>query len=235
MAASQLRHAERTGLVPHCTALPPIPLRGVGVTAAMADHLAEHFAQLRLERRGAQHKSTAAGAQLRRRAAALAQQRAARQARTQHARASAFVALIRADAVLSTPPGDTSALMQAEALEALPLPSELAQWIARPEPPGERCLVVGAHGHARAMRPCGSPMLAFNSALPGARRAVPGYTLLDCVLAPGAALLHVLDVLAWNAHDCDACDTDFRMFWLVTKLVEEPVRARAAALRAPTA
>ncbi|XP_048473129.1 snurportin-1 isoform X2 [Rhincodon typus] len=65
----------------------------------------------------------------------------------------------------------------------------------------------------------------FPSLLPGGNRqnSATGkdYTILDCIYSEVNRTYFVLDVMCWRGHPVYDCQTEFRFFWLQSKLEEE--------------
>ncbi|XP_053575855.1 snurportin-1 isoform X2 [Bombina bombina] len=65
----------------------------------------------------------------------------------------------------------------------------------------------------------------FPSLLPGGNRhnSATGkdYTILDCIYSEEMRTYYVLDVMCWRGHPVYDCQTDFRFYWLQSKLQEE--------------
>ncbi|KAI8925776.1 hypothetical protein BC831DRAFT_426430 [Entophlyctis helioformis] len=121
--------------------------------------------------------------------------------------------------------------MEAEWLADIPEDFESA-WLAVVVPRGERCLLISSRGRTVSRRADGTRIDMFLSCLPGGsyaavspRQSKP--CILDCFYVPSTQTYHVLDILCWNGNHVDECDTEFRFFWLQTKLAEADV-ARVA-------
>ncbi|XP_036763529.2 snurportin-1 isoform X2 [Manis pentadactyla] len=65
----------------------------------------------------------------------------------------------------------------------------------------------------------------FSSLLPGGNRqnsiTAKDYTILDCIYSEVNQTYYVLDVMCWRGHPFYDCQTDFRFYWLHSKLPEE--------------
>jgi len=66
------------------------------------------------------------------------------------------------------------------------------------------------------------------------------YCILDCVYDASTSTFHVLDLMCWRGHPVYDCTTEFRYFWLQSKLSEVAVGQRSRAnpmafVPAPTA
>lgn len=116
--------------------------------------------------------------------------------------------------------GATAAIMTAEWMVAIP--EDLAhQWYVMSRPAGQRCLVCTGGAitvvHSRGRKP-----RRFPSALPGGSRAgrSPGRCVLDCIWNETQQTYFVLDALVWKDYSLVDCPTEFRFFWLRSKLAE---------------
>lgn len=117
-------------------------------------------------------------------------------------------------------------------------PSDLSSdWLLKLCPSGRRCLVMTGRDKFTG-KACtfsfsvgGMLLRSFPSLLPsgchrgndsgnhGSSRRV---TLLDCLFEQSANTFHVLDIVSWNGHPVDECETEFRFVWLTSKLSEQP-------------
>ncbi|XP_005000870.1 snurportin-1 isoform X2 [Cavia porcellus] len=65
----------------------------------------------------------------------------------------------------------------------------------------------------------------FPSLLPGGNRrnstTAKDYTILDCIYSEVSQTYYVLDVMCWRGHPVYDCQTDFRFYWMQSKLPEE--------------
>ncbi|XP_028922492.1 snurportin-1-like [Ornithorhynchus anatinus] len=106
------------------------------------------------------------------------------------------------------------------------VPSDLAQeWIVVVCPVGKRALIVASRGSTAAYTKSGFCVNRFPSLLPGGNRhnSVTGkdYTILDCIYSEVNQTYYVLDVMCWRGHPIYDCQTDFRFYWVHSKLSEE--------------
>ena len=117
--------------------------------------------------------------------------------------------------------GAADALMSAEWMVDVPV--DLADcWFVAARPAGRRCLVVATGGITKAHGRHGKPR-SFPSALPnGSRSTRAGLCTceLDCIYRESEQTYYVLDVLNWKGQRMTDCPTDFRLYWLTTKLAE---------------
>jgi hypothetical protein len=113
------------------------------------------------------------------------------------------------------------ALMTAE--WAVDVPPDLAScWYVAARPAGRRCLVVASGGITRAHARSGRPR-SFPSCLPNGSRATRAGLCeceLDCIFVEEEQTYYVLDVLNWRGQRLVDCPSDFRLYWLHTKLGE---------------
>lgn len=116
----------------------------------------------------------------------------------------------------------------------------LSEWLVeRPEdfeqdwlmvvcPIGRRSLIVAARKTTSAYSRSGQLLNNFPSLLPGGsrntHRTAEDFCILDCIHHDSTRTYYVLDIMCWRGHPVYNCDTDFRMFWLRTKLAEEGER-----------
>ncbi|XP_069758911.1 snurportin-1 isoform X3 [Narcine bancroftii] len=77
----------------------------------------------------------------------------------------------------------------------------------------------------------------FPSLLPGGNRHNSAlgkdYTILDCIYSDVNRTFFVLDVMCWRGHPVYDCQTEFRFFWLQSKLQEEGEELSEIATRNP--
>ncbi|OAD59736.1 Snurportin-1 [Eufriesea mexicana] len=78
----------------------------------------------------------------------------------------------------------------------------ISKWIIVPCPQGKRTLVV-------ASLPGGNPSEHRGSC-----------SIIDCLWIKQQKIYYILDVLAWSNQSLVNCDTEFRFFWLKSKLQE---------------
>nr|XP_014332487.1 PREDICTED: snurportin-1 isoform X1 [Bos mutus] len=117
-----------------------------------------------------------------------------------------------------------SQLMLSEWL--IDVPSDLGQeWIVVVCPVGKRSLIVASQGLTSAYTKSGYCVNTFPSLLPGGNRrnstTEKDYTILDCIYSEVNQTYYVLDVMCWRGHPFYDCQTDFRFYWLHSKLPEE--------------
>lgn len=107
------------------------------------------------------------------------------------------------------------------------VPGDLEQeWLMVVCPFGKRNLVIASNGFTAAYTKSGFRVNKFSSLLPGGsqRTLKPGdYTILDCIFSESTNTFYVLDVMCWRGHPVYDSETDFRFYWLQTKLQEESV------------
>ncbi|XP_044139303.1 snurportin-1 [Bufo gargarizans] len=106
------------------------------------------------------------------------------------------------------------------------IPPDLADlWLLVVCPTGKRSLVVASRGSTAAYTKSGYCVNRFPSLLPGGNRqnSATGkdYTILDCIYNEESRTYYVLDVMCWRGHPVYDCQTDFRFYWLQSKLQEE--------------
>ncbi|XP_076979814.1 snurportin-1 isoform X3 [Tamandua tetradactyla] len=106
------------------------------------------------------------------------------------------------------------------------VPSDLGQeWIVVVCPVGKRALIVASRGSTSAYTKSGYCVNRFSSLLPGGNRqnstTAKDYTILDCIYSEVNQTYYVLDVMCWRGHPFYDCQTDFRFYWMLSKLPEE--------------
>ncbi|XP_062440050.1 snurportin-1 [Rhea pennata] len=115
-------------------------------------------------------------------------------------------------------------LMLSEWLVDVPLDLE-QEWIVVVCPIGRRALVVASKGSTAAYTKSGFCVNRFPSLLPGGNRhnslSEKVYSILDCIYNEAKQTYYILDVMCWRGHPVYDCQTDFRFFWLLSKIQEE--------------
>ncbi|XP_024061184.1 snurportin-1 isoform X3 [Terrapene carolina triunguis] len=106
------------------------------------------------------------------------------------------------------------------------VPPDLEQeWILVMCPMGKRALIVASRGSTAAYTKSGFCVNRFPSLLPGGNRrnSATGkdYTILDCIYSEVNQTYYILDVMCWRGHPVYDCQTDFRFYWLHSKIQEE--------------
>ncbi|CAH2273369.1 snurportin-1 isoform X1 [Pelobates cultripes] len=105
------------------------------------------------------------------------------------------------------------------------IPPDLAElWLLVVCPVGKRSLIVASRGSTAAYTKSGYCVNRFPSLLPGGNRhnssTGKDYTILDCIFNEETRTYYVLDVMCWRGHPVYDCQTDFRFYWLQSKLQE---------------
>ncbi|KAJ8417047.1 hypothetical protein AAFF_G00282740 [Aldrovandia affinis] len=115
-------------------------------------------------------------------------------------------------------------LMLSEWLVDVP-PDLDADWLMVVCPVGKRSLVVASKGSTAAYTKSGYCVNRFPSFLPGGNRhnSAMGkdYTILDCIFSEVDRTYYILDVMCWRGHPVYDCSTEFRFYWLQSKVQEE--------------
>ncbi|XP_041283572.1 snurportin-1 [Onychostruthus taczanowskii] len=106
------------------------------------------------------------------------------------------------------------------------VPSDLEQeWVVVVCPVGKRALVVASRGTTAAYTKSGFCVNRFPSLLPGGNwhnsTSDKVYSILDCIYSEAKQTYYILDVMCWRGHPVYDCQTDFRFFWLSSKIQEE--------------
>lgn len=90
-------------------------------------------------------------------------------------------------------------------------------------PVGKRSLIVTSNGSTMSYTKSGYCVNRFPSHLPGGNRRQPrgnNFTVLDCIFSEIERTYYVLDIMCWNGHPVFDSETEFRFYWLNTKLDE---------------
>ncbi|XP_017781131.1 PREDICTED: snurportin-1 isoform X2 [Nicrophorus vespilloides] len=95
-------------------------------------------------------------------------------------------------------------------------------WIFKLCPLGVRNLVVAHNRTTKAYNKNGVLQSEFESLLPGGAGNKCGskFTILDCIFSPTTSVYYIIDILAWNSFSLVNCSTEFRFFFLKSKLEE---------------
>ncbi|XP_039629590.1 snurportin-1 isoform X1 [Polypterus senegalus] len=106
------------------------------------------------------------------------------------------------------------------------VPHDLAsEWMMVVCPVGKRCLIVASKGSTAAYAKNGYCVNRFPSALPGGSHHNSNmgkdYTILDCIFSDVDRTYYILDLMCWRGHPVYDCPTDFRFYWLQSKVEEE--------------
>ena len=98
-------------------------------------------------------------------------------------------------------------------------------WMMIVCPIGRRSLVISSKGTTLAYARSGQCLKQFPSNLPGGCRSTYHTShdncILDCIFHEGTRTYYVLDIMCWRGHPVYDSDTEFRSFWLKSKLAEE--------------
>ncbi|XP_075016581.1 snurportin-1 isoform X4 [Calonectris borealis] len=128
------------------------------------------------------------------------------------------------DAGKKLPKRYANQLMLSEWLVDVPLDLE-QEWVVVVCPVGKRALVVASRGTTAAYTKSGFCVNKFPSLLPGGNRhnstSEKVYCILDCIYNEAKQTYYILDVMCWRGHPVYDCQTDFRFFWLFSKIQEE--------------
>ncbi|KAM4619461.1 snurportin-1 [Polymixia lowei] len=105
------------------------------------------------------------------------------------------------------------------------VPKELdTDWLMVVCPMGKRSLIVASKGSTAAYTKSGYCVNRFPSLLPGGNRhnSAMGkdYTILDCIYSEVDRTYYILDVMCWRGHPVYDCPTEFRFYWLQSKVQE---------------
>ncbi|CAG8610860.1 14626_t:CDS:2, partial [Cetraspora pellucida] len=115
-------------------------------------------------------------------------------------------------------------IMHAEQMSEIPIDLE-ENWHVVVCPIGKRCIVISAKGKTVSRLRNGCELNRFESPLPAGSSSYKGnktsdYCILDCIYDQTTFTYYVLDMMCWKGHPIYDCDTEFRFYWLNTKLAE---------------
>uniref|UniRef100_G1QDA9 Snurportin-1 n=1 Tax=Myotis lucifugus TaxID=59463 RepID=G1QDA9_MYOLU len=88
------------------------------------------------------------------------------------------------------------------------------------------CVCVLPFAFCRIYNKSGDRFNKFSSLLPGGYKrnstTAKDYTILDCIYSEAKQTYYILDVMCWRGHPFYDCQqTDFRFYWMHSKLPEE--------------
>lgn len=114
--------------------------------------------------------------------------------------------------------------MLSEWLVDIPVDFE-ENWYAIVCPIAKRCLVLSVKGTTTVYSRSGHRINRFPSGLPGGCRSkrqfsAKDYCILDCLYHESLQTFFVMDIMCWRGHPVYDCDTEFRLYWLTSKLSE---------------
>ncbi|XP_073313007.1 uncharacterized protein [Primulina huaijiensis] len=99
-------------------------------------------------------------------------------------------------------------------------------WYVFARPSGKRCFVVSSNGTTVSRLRNGTMLHRFLSALPNGSRSSnsshsgQSYCILDCIFHEPDQTYYVIDLVCWGGMSTYECTSEFRFFWLNSKLVE---------------
>ncbi|KAM6970148.1 snurportin-1 [Aplochiton taeniatus] len=113
------------------------------------------------------------------------------------------------------------------------VPADLdSDWLMVVCPVGKRSLIVASKGSTAAYTKSGYCVNRFPSLMPGGNRhnSAMGkdYTILDCIYSEVDRTYYILDVMCWRGHPVYDCPTEFRFYWLQSKVEEAEGLAEVA-------
>ncbi|XP_065147525.1 snurportin-1 [Paramisgurnus dabryanus] len=105
------------------------------------------------------------------------------------------------------------------------VPADLSSdWLMVVCPVGKRSLVVASKGSTSSYTKSGYCVNRFPSLVPGGNRHNSAlgkdYTILDCIYSEIDRTYYILDVMCWRGHPVYDCSTEFRFYWLQSKVEE---------------
>lgn len=113
-------------------------------------------------------------------------------------------------------------LMYSEWLVEIPDDFE-QEWLTVICPVGKRCLVVASRGSTTAYAKSGYQVGRFQSRFPGGNPdSYKDNAILDCIYNEAEGIYYILDIMCWKNHPIYDSETEFRFFWLNSKLSETP-------------
>ncbi|KAF4377840.1 hypothetical protein G4B88_031506 [Cannabis sativa] len=99
-------------------------------------------------------------------------------------------------------------------------------WYVFARPSGKRCFVVASNGTTISRQRNGSVLHHFPSKLPNGSRSrdvsgpAQSYSILDCIFHELDQTYYVIDMLCWRGYSLYDCSSEFRFFWMNSKLAE---------------
>nr|XP_034994058.1 snurportin-1 [Zootoca vivipara] len=143
---------------------------------------------------------------------------------TEGAGAGAGTADMEMEVGMKLPKRYANQLMLSEWMIDVP-PDLVQEWLVVVCPVGKRALIVASQGSTAAYTKSGFCVNRFPSFLPGGNRRTSAtgkeYTILDCIYSEAQQMYYILDVMCWRGHPVYDCQTDFRFYWLHSKMQEE--------------
>ncbi|XP_048583989.1 snurportin-1 [Nematostella vectensis] len=113
------------------------------------------------------------------------------------------------------------------------VPDDLTQeWLMVQCPFGKRNLIIAVNGATSAYTKSGFRVNRFTSLLPGGspQTLKPNeYSILDCIFCEITSTFYILDIMCWRGHPVFDTETEFRFYWLKTKLQELSALGQATA------
>ena len=118
------------------------------------------------------------------------------------------------------------------------IPKDFEQsWYMVVCPVGRRSLVISSRGTTTAYSRSGACLNNFPSNLPGGCRrtfqTARDHCIFDCIFHEVTRTFFVLDIMCWRGHPVYNSDTEFRFFWLKTKLNDEGEKLSTHSRRNP--
>ena len=87
-------------------------------------------------------------------------------------------------------------------------------------PMGKRSLVIAKSGVTKVYTRKGVHINTFQSGIPGGNRGCyAGLTVLDAIFCRDQATYFVLDVMVWNGHALEECETEFRLVPIIIRTI----------------
>lgn len=111
------------------------------------------------------------------------------------------------------------------------VPEGLSQdWYVLARPAGKRCFVVSSNATTVSRQRNGSILHHFPSSLPAGSKSRDSsgsgqsYCILDCIFHELDQTYYVIDMVCWNGYSLYDCTSEFRFYWLNSKLEESGAR-----------
>lgn len=106
------------------------------------------------------------------------------------------------------------------------IPSDLtSNWYLFICPIAKRCSVIASHGKTQVFARNGYKfMYEFQSSLPGGSKlsaSSSNHCALDCLYESKSKTFYILDPIVWNGASFYGTDTQFRDYWLASRITDE--------------
>jgi snurportin-1 len=97
-----------------------------------------------------------------------------------------------------------------------------SDWIIMARPEGKRCIVTSGKGITTSRLDNGHLLHTFKTILPGGgiQTQHSHSAILDCIYQEETSTYYILDLLEWNGMSYTLTTTEFRFYWLRSKIDE---------------